>query len=154
MSERSRARLFGIINSTATKLAAFWDEVCAPGGRVCLRARPLRCPLCGGAWWVACILFPTPCRAWCAQVGFSDAERQAQEDELMDEVARLCEEKVANEESVRDTFVESINENKEKIRDYARRLSEPPPDLEKDEEGAQVGRDMRGCRCRQRSSPP
>lgn len=72
------------------------------------------------------------------QVGFSESERQAQLQALVEQVHHLCEEKVIDEETVRDTFVSSIEENKTKSLEAAKRLGEAIPNVEKDEDGSEV----------------
>jgi hypothetical protein len=46
--------------------------------------------------------------------------------------------KVTDEEAVRDTFIQSIEENKAKAIESAERLGEAKPDLEMDEDGTRV----------------
>lgn len=72
------------------------------------------------------------------QVGFSAAERDVQIQVLLQEVQRLFEEKVTDEEAVRDTFVQSIEENKAKAVDFALKLGEAQPNLATDEDGTVV----------------
>jgi hypothetical protein len=72
------------------------------------------------------------------KVGFSTAERDVQIQVLLQEVHRLFEEKVTDEEAVRDTFVQSIEENKAKAVDFALKLGEAQPNLATDEDGTTV----------------
>lgn len=51
---------------------------------------------------------------------------------------RLFEEKVTDEEAVRDTFVQSIDENKVKVTEAARRLGDSAPNLATDDDGTMV----------------
>jgi len=74
------------------------------------------------------------------EVGFSQNERDAQLHQMLDEWHRVGEEKVSDEMAVRDTFKSSIQENKDKIVEWAKRLNETPPDLVKDEDGQDVAR--------------
>lgn len=128
-----RDQLGAIMNVTAQRLDAIWDEVTPypslpfsllPPGLL----TPAPLPSCPAPAPV-----PPP-----QKVGFSEAERLVQVNALLKELERLCDEKVTDEEAVRDTFVASIAENKEKVLDCARRLNEAPPDLECDEEGTPV----------------
>jgi hypothetical protein len=57
----------------------------------------------------------------------------------VEQVHNLCEEKVIDEEAVRDTFISSIEENKAKSLEAANRLGETTPNIEKDEDGSEVG---------------
>lgn len=72
------------------------------------------------------------------QIGFSDPERQAQLQALEEQVRQLCDEKVIDEEAVRDTFKSSIEENKTKATEAAKRLGLPSPNVETDEDGLEV----------------
>jgi hypothetical protein len=46
--------------------------------------------------------------------------------------------KVTDEVAVRDTFIQSIEENKAKATESAQRLQEAQPDLDRDEDGTEV----------------
>jgi hypothetical protein len=60
----------------------------------------------------------------------------------VEQVHNLCEEKVIDEEAVRDTFISSIEENKAKSLEAANRLGETTPNIEKDEDGSEVGEEF------------
>ena len=79
------------------------------------------------------------------EVGFSSAEREVQIQVLLQEVQRLFEEKVTDEEAVRDTFLQSIEENKAKASGAATRLGETEPNLETDDDGSKVWHQRTAC---------
>jgi hypothetical protein len=74
------------------------------------------------------------------EVGFSESERAVQMEELVLQVGKICDEKVADEEAVRETFLSSIEENRARITDNAARLGESAPNLDVDDEGHDISK--------------
>ena len=71
-------------------------------------------------------------------MGFGENERAIQIDSLMLELTRVINEKVSDEEHVRDEFVSSVEESRASIQENAARLGEQAPNLDVDEDGHDI----------------